>query len=152
MRYAQAEVIVKNLLLDKQFQELSIKDRKRIVDRLLSEIRGRMMEDIILLETKQACPEKQVFKLQFPIGEFDMVICDPEELTCEIFEVKYSKEKVPEQYHHLIDSEKCSMTSHRYGDIVGKYVIYRGETAEFEGIHYVNVEEYLKSLGKTEDK
>ena len=146
LRYAQAEAVVESILLDEQFRELSARDRKRILDRLLSEIRGRMMEEIILLETRLASPDKKVFKLQFPIGEFDMVVCDPGELTCRIYEVKYSKEQVPEQYRHLNDDEKCSMTSHRYGDIVGKYVIYRGEPAECGGIQYLNVEDYLKSL------
>ncbi len=146
LRYAQAEAIVENLLLDAQFRELSAKDRQRILNRLLSEIRGRMMEDIILLETKVTCPGKKVFKLQFPVGEFDMVVCDPEELTCKIYEVKYSKERIQEQYHHLKDEEKCSMTSHRYGDITGRYVIYRGETTECDGIQYINVEDYLKAL------
>ena len=146
LRYAQAEAIMESILLDEQFQELSARDRKRILDRLLSEIRGRMMEEIILLETRLASPDKKVFKLQFPIGEFDMVVCDTRELTCRIYEVKYSKEQVPEQFRHLNDDEKCSMTSHRYGDIAGKYVIYRGEPAECDGISYLNVEDYLKSL------
>jgi hypothetical protein len=146
LRYAQAQAIVENMLLDAEFQELSAKERKRILDRLLSEICGRMMEDIILLETKLACPDKKVFKLQFAVGEFDMVVQDPREVTCKIYEVKYSKEQVPDQYRHLIDKEKCSLTSHRYGDIVGKYVIYRGEPMECESIHYLNVEDYLKTL------
>ena len=146
LRYAKAEAIMESILLDEQFQELSARDRKRILDRLLSEIRGRMMEEIILLETRLASPDKKVFKLQFPIGEFDMVVCDTRELTCRIYEVKYSKEQVAEQFRHLNDDEKCSMTSHRYGDIVGKYVIYRGEPAECGGIRYLNVEDYLKSL------
>ena len=74
MRYAQANAIVSNLLLDAKFSELSLVERQRILDRLLSEIRGRMMEDIVLLETKIAHPEKKVFKLQFEVGEFDMVV------------------------------------------------------------------------------
>lgn len=146
MRYAQANAIVSNLLLDEKFSELSIVERQRILDRLLNEIRGRMMEDIILLETKIACPEKKVFKLQFSIGEFDMVVFDPKNLNCNIYEVKYSKERVTEQSRHLTDEEKCAMTSHRYGQIQGKYVIYRGESGDLEGIRYLNVEEYLKSL------
>ena len=146
MRYAQANAIVSNLLLDAKFSELSLVERQRILDRLLSEIRGRMMEDIVLLETKIAHPEKKVFKLQFAVGEFDMVVFDPKELNCKIYEVKYSKEQVPEQSRHLKDEEKCAMTSHRYGEITGKYVIYRGESGSLEGIQYLNVEEYLKSL------
>lgn len=146
MRYAQANAIVSNLLLDAKFSELSLVERQRILDRLLSEIRGRMMEDIVLLETKIAHPEKKVFKLQFAVGEFDMVVFDPKELSCKIYEVKYSKEQVPEQSRHLKDEEKCAMTSHRYGEITGKYVIYRGESGSLEGIQYLNVEDYLKSL------
>ncbi|MBE7073450.1 MAG: AAA family ATPase [Eubacteriales bacterium] len=144
MRYAQAEAITTNILLDSEFQELSIKERQRIIDRLLSEIRGRMMEDIILLETKLAYPNKKVFKLQFPVGEFDMVVFDPKELNCEIYEVKYSKEIVAEQYRHIADKEKCALTSRRYGKIKGKYVIYRGENTSCGEINYLNVEEYLK--------
>ncbi len=146
MRYAQANAIVENLLLDAKFQELSIQERQRILERLLNEIRGRMMEDIILLETKIAKPDKKVFKLQFTVGEFDMVVFDQKTLTCQIYEVKYNKEQVLEQYRHITNEEKCAMTSHRYGDITGRYVIYLGDSAEIEGVQYLNVEEYLKSL------
>ena len=146
MRYAQASAIVDNLLLDSKFLELSPIERKRITERLLDEIRGRMMEEIVLLETVQAKHDKKVFKLQFPIGEFDMVIYDQENLTCEIYEIKHSKEKDKNQYRHLIDQQKCTMVEHRYGEITKKVVIYRGETCIFNDIQYLNVEEYLKSL------
>jgi len=146
MRYAQANAIVENLLLDAKFQELSIQERQRILERLLNEIRGRMMEDIVLLETKIAKPDKKVFKLQFTVGEFDMVVFDQKTLSCQIYEIKYSKEQVPEQYRHMKDEDKCALTSHRYGDITGRYVIYRGENAKLDGVQYLNVEEYLKSL------
>lgn len=146
LRYAQAEAIVENLLLDEKFQELDIQKRTRILERLLIEIRGRMMEDIVLLETKLAKKDKHVFKLQFPIGEFDMVVQDPKTLSCEIYEIKYSKERACEQYRHINDEEKCAMTTHRYGNITGRYVIYRGENTEMDTIQYLNVENYLKSL------
>lgn len=146
LRYAQAEAIVENLLLDEKFQELDIQKRTRILERLLSEIRGKTMEDIVLLETKLAKKDKHVFKLQFPIGEFDMVVQDPKTLSCEIYEIKYSKERACEQYRHINDEEKCAMTTHRYGNITGRYVIYRGENTEMDTIQYLNVEDYLKSL------
>ena len=146
LRYAQAETVVENLLMDVKFQGLSAYERAMILDRLLSEIRGRMMEEIILLETKVAKKDKRVFKLQFPVGEFDMVVWDPRNLSCEIYEVKYSNKQVPNQYRHLIDEEKCTLVTHRYGEITGRYVIYRGESATVDCIHYINVEEYLKSL------
>ena len=75
-----------------------------------------------------------------------MVVFDLKSLTCEIYEVKYSKEQVSEQYRHITNEEKCALTSHRYGNITGRYVIYRGYSIEVEGVQYLNVEEYLKSL------
>ena len=86
-------------------------------ERILTEIKGRMLEDIVLLETKLANPKKQVFVLQFPVGEFDMVVFDPEAGSCRIFEIKHSEEAVPQQYRHLIDEQKCAQTEHRYGPI-----------------------------------
>ena len=146
MRYAQATALVNSMLLDEKFSTLSAVERKRILERILSEIKGRMMEDIVLLETKLANPDKEVFQLQFAVGEFDMVVVDSNALTCEIFEIKYSKEVVPAQYRHLIDEEKCAQTEHRFGTITARTVIYRGETTESDNVKYINVEEYLKLL------
>ena len=146
MRYAQAEALVRQLLLDEVFQNISAADRKMILERIMNEIRGRMMEEIILLETKAAYPEKNVFRLQFTIGEFDMVIADPGTVTCEIYEIKHSKEAVPEQYRFLNDSRKCSDTAFRYGTITKKCVIYRGKPFKDGNISYINVEDYLKQL------
>ena len=104
------------------------------------------MEDIILLETKLAQPSKEVFKLQFTVGEFDMVVFDPNSASCEIYEIKYSTQVVEQQYQHLVNEDKCAQTAHRFGKITGKYVLYRGTTQDANGIHYVNVEEYLNNL------
>ena len=146
LRYAQAGALIRSLLLDETFSALSLAERTAVQERILSEIRGRMMEDIVLLETKLADPKKQVFVLQFPVGEFDMVIADPEEGSCRIFEIKHSERAVPQQYRHLIDEEKCAQTEHRYGTITEKCVLYRGESHMADGVQYRNVEEYLRSL------
>ena len=105
-----------------------------------------MLEDALLLETKLAKPKKQVFVLQFAVGEFDMVVFDPAASSCEIYEIKHSTEIVPEQMHHLIDEEKCKMTEHRFGTITGRYVVYRGPAETVDGVQYLNVEEYLCEL------
>ena len=84
--------------------------------------------------------------LQFPIGEFDMVVFDPEAGSCQIFEIKHSEEAVSQQYRHLVNEEKCAQTEHRYGSITGKFVLYRGKSRVVDGIPYQNVEEYLRSL------
>ena len=144
LRYAQADALIRSLLLDETFSALSLPERTAVQARILSEIRGRMLEDIVLLETRMANPGKQVFVLQFPVGEFDMVVFDPDAGCCQIFEIKHSTEAVPQQYRHLIDAEKCAQTEHRYGTITEKTVLYRGEDRMIGEIRYRNVEEYLR--------
>lgn len=146
MRYAQAEALIKTLMRDDVFRMLSLTERNYVTDRILSDVRGRMMEDIVLLETKMAKPNCEVFKVVFAKGEFDMVVFDPEKANCSIYEIKHSTKAVPEQYKHLADETKCEETEFRFGNITGKYVIYRGESHETNGIQYVNVEEYLRNL------
>jgi hypothetical protein len=147
LRYAQADALIQSLLLDETFSDLSLAERNFVTERILGEIKGRMMEDIVLLETKLANPKKEVFVLQFAIGEFDMVVFDPAAGSCEIYEVKHSTEAVAQQYRHLIDEQKCELTRHRFGPITGKYVLYRGEDMVVEnGITYWNVEAYLMGL------
>lgn len=101
-----------------------------------------------MLETKIAKLNQKVFKLQFAAGEFDMVVFDPANLSCEIYEIKHSRERVDEQYRHLTNDAKCKLTSHRYGEIKARYVIYRGDDFTAGDIRYLNVESYLKGLGK----
>ena len=152
IRYSQAESLIKSLMQDDKFRDLSLVERKRVTERILAEIKGRMMEDIVLLETKLSKKNCEVFRLQFAIGEFDMVVFDPEEETCEIYEIKHSDKIVLQQCRHLLDKQKCEDTAFRYGTIIGKYVIYRGATTSLvqagvstqEDVAYLNVEEYLK--------
>ena len=146
LRYAQAEALIRSLLLDETFSSLSLPERNAVQERILTEIMGRMLEDIVLLETKLVNPQKQVFVLQFPIGEFDMVVFDREFASCRIYEIKHSEEAVPQQYRHLADAEKCALTEHRYGQITEKVVLYRGKNQAIDGIRYQNVEEYLRQL------
>lgn len=146
IRWAQSDALIRSLMLDEKFNRLSIEESSYIVNRIRSEIMGRMMEDAILLETKLSYPDKKVFKLQFAVGEFDMVIFDPETLSSSIFEIKHSTERVEAQYRHLVDEEKIRITEHRFGHIEKRSVIYRGDSGIWNGIEYVNVEEYLKTL------
>ena len=148
MRYAQAEALIKTLMQDDMFRSFSLVERNAVTARILSDIQGRMMEDIVLLETKMAFPKCEVFKLVFARGEFDMVVFNPDTASCALYEIKHSSEVVEAQYQHLIDEEKCAATEFRFGTITGKYVIYRGQTQDINDIHYLNVEEYLMGLGK----
>ena len=154
MRYCQAEALVKSMLKDASFARAEPADRSYVVARILDNVRGRMLEDIVLLETMAACPKprdifdgKEVFKLMFESGEFDMVVRDLRAGTCEICEIKHSRERVDEQFRHLVDPEKCEQVERIFGRISARKVYYRG--ADFvhpSGVEYHNVESYLKNL------
>ena len=107
-----------------------------------------MMEEIVLLEAfKSAKKNKRVFKLTFSVGEYDMVIYDSKENTCECYEIKHSNQIVSAHSKYLVDEEKQNQTKKRFGNISKRYVLYRGENATLEnGIEYQNVELYLKKL------
>ena len=129
-------------------------EQEYITERLLDDVRGRMLEDIVLMETLEATPRpreifagKEVFKLQFESGEFDMVIRDLGTRTCEIFEVKHSRERVDEQFRHLVDARLLSRTEKAFGKVVSRTVLYRGPDFDHDsGVLYRNVEGYLKGL------
>ncbi len=58
LRYAQAKALIESLMQDRTFDSLSAATREAVRKRILSEISGRMMEDIILLETSIVFPKK----------------------------------------------------------------------------------------------
>lgn len=145
MRYAQAQALVHVLLKDARFAAVSQREKDLVCDRILEDVRGRMMEDIVLLETSRSLSsEKRAFKLMLDRSEFDMVIYDSQSCTCEAYEIKHSTQIVPRQYHVLEDAEACAQAERIYGVLTRRCVIYRGESRVLEnGVEYVNVEEYL---------
>ncbi len=148
MRYCQAQALVHSLMNDDTFRMLDNETSSYVTERLLSEVRGRMLEDMILLETSKALGKAyEVFKLMFISGEFDMVVFDKRNNTCALYEIKHSSQYVREQARHLLDEEKLGLTSPRFGKIVGRYVLYFGENLDTEdGIAYRNAEQFLKNL------
>lgn len=149
MRYCQAQVLVHSLIKDNVFGLLEEADQKTVCNKILEDVKGRMLEDIVIMETsKKLNPQKyKVFKLKFAAGEFDMVIYNRDRNECEIYEIKHSDKSDANQYRHLADDEKCELTEKRFGKIVSKTVLYRGEEFNTEnGIRYKNVEKYLKNI------
>ena len=146
LRYEEASSLIDSLLHDKRFNDLSILKKDYVKRMIESTLKGRMMEDIILLESKIALKNKKIFQLQFARGEYDMVIFDSKTLSSEIYEIKYSKEVVSNQSIYLKDEELLKNTEFHFGKITKKAVIYRGESFIQDDIHYINVEEYLNGL------
>lgn len=148
MRYCQAQALVHALMKDPLFSSAGEGEKNMAIQKILEDVRGRLLEEIVLLETWKSLPKsKRVFKLILSRGEFDMVIYDSVANSCELYEIKHSDKLVPEQYHVLLDAERCQETERRFGQITRKCVLYCGDDCTAEhGIIYQNVERYLKSL------
>ncbi len=148
MRYCQAQALVHLLMKDVVFARITDREKALVTGRVLEEVRGRMMEDIILLEASKALGKGyKVFKLQFARGEYDMVIRNEKEDTCAVYEIKHSNKYVREQGRHLMNEEMLALTTPRFGTLTGRYVLYLGEDMVSEdGIVYRNAEAFLKAL------
>ena len=152
LRYAQAQALVFALGRDSGFNRLAGTKAKALIECILDDVKGRMLEDIVLIETRLAFPASpnpfegfDVFKLQFDVGEFDMVVCDNVHRTCRLFEIKHSGEVTEQQFRHLVDREKMRLVRERFGDVTERTVLYRGADADIDGgIHYRNVNAFLK--------
>lgn len=149
MRFCQAQEFMRSLNNDPEFKRIGPERRKAVFERIENTIFGHILEEIVLYDTMKSldCRRYSVFKLFMDSGDFDMVIVDNVELTCALFEIKHSTSRVPTQYRHLIDDERCRYVEETYGRIVGRYVLYRGINAGTKkGVDYLNVEEYLTNL------
>ena len=148
MRYAIAKALVYSLMQDAYFASISEADKAYITGKILDDVKGRMLEDIVLLEVCKAAPSTmEAFKFKFDAGgEFDMVIYDKASQNCRIYEIKHSTETNEKQTLHLRDAEKCQIVEKRFGPISGKFVLYRGKDTFAEGVQYLNVENFLCSL------
>ena len=148
LRFSQAKSLVLSLKNDSYFRSLLIEVQEKVIERILNEIKERMVEDIILLETKLTKVNKDVFKLQFSNGEFDMVVRDKESYELELYEIKYSSNAIISQARHLLNKEKCDYTELHFGKITKKTVLYRGDNKIQDNVNYQNIEEYLNNLYK----
>lgn len=148
MRYCQAQALVYSLMQDETFGQLTEDEKTFITDRILEEVRGRMLEDIVLLETMKALGRNyDVFKYQFATGEYDMLIYGRNERGCAAYEIKHSDKCVSEQSRHLRNENMLLLTTPRFGTLEGRYVLYLGENKDTEdGIAYRNAEQFLKAL------
>ena len=148
MRYAIAKALVYSLMQDAYFASISEADKAYITGKILDDVKGRMLEDIVLLEVCKAAPSTmEAFKFKFDAGgEFDMVIYDKASQNCRIYEIKHSAKVNEKQTIHLRDAEKCQIIENRFGPISGKFVLYRGKDTLAEGVQYLNVENFLCGL------
>ena len=95
IRYAQAKALINILLNDESVKALPPHIINFIREKLDSDIKGRLLEEIVLYQT--SLKNKETFKLMLPIGEIDMVNLDVTNRESFICEIKHS---------HLVDEHQ----------------------------------------------
>lgn len=156
IRYNQAKSALKALYNDPKFVKLSGDKQEFIYNKLLSDIKGRMLEEIVLLNVTRSLSDCFVSQFRFyeyrksPFknGEYDMVIRNKKNETF-IFEIKHSSEvEYNKQTKHLLDTEKLDWLKENGFKVKEKVVLYNGKTLDKDdnGVIYLNVSEFLEEL------
>lgn len=149
MRFSLAKALVYALMQDNYFKSNSEADKEYIKNKILEDVKGKMLEEIVLLETNLSKNKAlKAFKFKFDNGgEYDMVIYNADTNTCSIYEIKHSDKIVEKQYRYLLDKNRNKIIENIYGDIKERIVLYRGINKTLSNsIKYINVEKYLMDL------
>ena len=150
-RYAQARMRLALLLEDPIIDRLGAAERKLIRDILRTELRFRLLEDIVWDELRHAHAERsamRVHRVPFAPGRYGFVIADDEELSCEIVVVTTDAERDPSHQRYIDDPSRLDVLEHRYGTITSREILYNGRDVRLtSGVVYRNLAKYLTRLG-----
>ena len=156
IRYNQVKSAMNAMYRDPKFIQLSESNQEFIINKLLSDIKGRLLEEIVLLNATRSLSDCFVAQCRFyeyrnsPFtnGEYDMLIRNKKDETF-LFEIKHSSEiQYDQQTKHLLDTNKLNWLEKNGFRIKEKFVLYNGETLDKDsnGITYLNVSEFLEKL------
>jgi len=148
MRYCQVHMLVQELINGDRFATLSQVEKKELSERILIEVRGRMLEEMVLMETEKALSGRyQVFKMQLATGEFDMVVYDTEENNCTLCEVRGTNGAAKNRFRRVPDAEKYRQIERRFGAIKERIMLCRDpQLMGADSNKYCRIEDYLRSL------
>ncbi len=148
IRYCQIRSLMEDLMGTDKFMGMSELNKRDLVEKVMADVRARMLEDIILLETEKAAGgRRQVYKLQINAGVFGMVVYDPAKNDCFICELRSGGRMAPEQYRRLADADKYNQIEKRFGTIRQRFILCDDPQAHAaEGITFCRPEDYLCGL------
>ena len=141
LRYSQVKALVETILNTDEFVSLPRDLISFLFELTLNDVKGRILEDIVLLESK-VVKKKDATKLQFLHGEIDMGVYENHQIH--LYEVKHSHNINESQTKHLRNEEYTRMICKIYNEVGSKNVLYQGENTVVDGINYLNVGDYLK--------
>ena len=111
-----------------------------------------MTRDQVLLETSIAFlgsdrknPKRnvEIQRLKLENSTLDMLIFWPEKRVCQIYSVSAADAAQKELASVITDADNLAEIERLYGKITGRGVLYLGPSCEFNGIAYLNIEDYL---------
>ncbi len=166
MLYCHAKAALDILTLNESaFKEWNIKDKTKFNDRIDRQTKGDILEMLILYDTFCSFPQiknihdssnyyvsklrlENVFYNNVSLDgkEIDVIIRTPEK-NIYLLEVKYSEEKIVDQTTNLTNATLGDYIERNFdGKIIGRAVIYNGNTELTDEIKYINASEYLTSV------
>ncbi len=148
IRYCQIRSLLEDLMGTEKFMGMSELNKRDLAEKVMADVRARMLEDIILLETEKAAGGRhQVYKLQINAGVFGMVVYDPAENDCFICELRSGGRMAPEQYRRLADADKYNQIEKRFGTIRQRFILCDDpQSQSAEGVTFCRPEDYLCGL------
>lgn len=126
--------------------------RKLARDKARLEHAEALLKELILEETRlrRSSASVEVLSPTLPSGGVDMIVVDHEELTCELYEIRYASERDDRQIAHLENARNLDHLEHLYGMITAREVLYLGRNAwHHAGIFYRNAATYLRGKDLT---
>ena len=122
----------------------NVRERREVLEKIRAEVEREM----VILEIAEAFPKRMNRTLILSSGIVDVISYDDESMTCRLYivddDVDFEMPAV------LMDPESCNLIKHSFGEITDKVVIHRGGTRDEGAIRFVNIEEFLRGLGKTD--
>lgn len=149
LRYGQCEMVLDAMRTSDELREYSRPVMNAILRKLDEDVRGRILEDIVSLQTARTFSGRnydiETVRNNATGQEADLVVSDFRNMRCAAFEVKHSSSAVSEQWKHLSSEDFCRyIESHTGVPVMAKAVIYTGRSRKTKDGAYINVEEYLK--------
>lgn len=148
LRWAHVQLLCNQLLSKPISGNFSTEEINLVRDIIQQDVKGHMLEDIVIQDTKKYLPSNfHVFQQQLPGGEIDMVIHDQDNNAVVLCEIKLSSKAVYEQGKHLHKEQVDKYFTDHYGHIANKIVLSNiDKPCEMDGVQYLNVEDYLTNL------
>jgi predicted AAA+ superfamily ATPase len=150
MRYCQLEAIKTALMNSDMFNKYDEVVQNAIIKVVDSDIKGKMMEDVIFFELlKETDPKYKISKYRKNKDnyEVDVVFADLDNEKMVLAEVKLSDKRHSTQLKNLENEDFIADIKRKYGcRIRQKVCLYMGESGynEKHDVIYLNAEEFLK--------